>query len=46
VPRRKGTWADAPTGVAGQALSALAGKYVIVMALTPIPIVRDRHLAA
>jgi hypothetical protein len=46
VPRRRGTWAGAPTGVAGATMRALAGKYVIVMPYTPVPIVRGRHLAA
>jgi hypothetical protein len=46
VPRRRGTWAGAPTGPGAQTLSALAGKYVIVMAYAPIVLVRDRHVAA
>jgi hypothetical protein len=46
VPRRRGTWAGAPTGPGAQTLSALAGKYVIVMAYTPIVLARDRHVAA
>jgi hypothetical protein len=46
VPRRRGTWAGAPTGVAGATMSALAGKYVIVMSYTPIPVARDRFIAA
>jgi hypothetical protein len=43
VPRRRGTWAGAPLGAAGQSLAALAGKYVIVMPFTRIVI--DRNLA-
>jgi hypothetical protein len=47
VPRRRGvSWAGAPTGAAGATMSALAGKYVIVMPYTPIAFVRGRHLAA
>ena len=45
VPRRRGTWAGAPTGAAGATMSALAGKYVIVMPYTPIVAVRGRHVA-
>ncbi|HEX2756860.1 MAG TPA: hypothetical protein VHM48_15420 [Candidatus Limnocylindrales bacterium] len=36
VPRRRGTWAGAPSGAAGQSLKALAGKYVIVMPYTRV----------
>jgi hypothetical protein len=46
VPRRRGTWAGAPTGVAGASLAAFAGKYVIVMAYVPIPIARLRPVAS
>jgi hypothetical protein len=46
VPRRRGTWAGAPIGVPGASLSALAGKYVIVMSYTPIAIARMRHVPA
>jgi hypothetical protein len=46
VPRRRGTWAGASTGTAGATMTALAGKYVIVMPYNPIPFVRGRHLAA
>ena len=35
VPRRSGTWAGAPIGPAGAAMSALAGRYVIVMPFVP-----------
>jgi hypothetical protein len=45
VPRRRGTWAGAATGVMGQSLAWLAGKYVIVMPYTPIPAGRNRALA-
>jgi hypothetical protein len=45
VPRRKGTWAGAVTGANGGSLSALAGKYVIVMSYTPILVARTRPLA-
>ncbi|HLO34560.1 MAG TPA: hypothetical protein VK194_00695, partial [Candidatus Deferrimicrobium sp.] len=45
VPRRRGTWAGAPTGVAGATMSALAGKYVIVMPYTPIEFARSRPVA-
>jgi hypothetical protein len=44
VPRRKGTWAGAVTGSNGS-LSALAGKYVIVMPYTPILVSRNRPVA-
>ena len=40
VPRRRGVWAGAVTGSAGSSLSALAGKYVIVMPYTPIVVAR------
>jgi hypothetical protein len=46
VPRRKGTWAGAVTGTNGSSLSALAGKYVIVMPYQPIVFARGRHVAA
>ena len=46
VPRRRGTWAGAAAGPAGQSLAALAGKYVIVMPYVPIPVVRVAHIAA
>ena len=46
VERRKGTWAGAPLGSNGGSLSALAGKWVIVMPYTPIRFARDRHIAA
>jgi hypothetical protein len=46
VPRRRGTWAGAPTGAAGATMRALAGKYVIVIGYTPITIARNRHVAA
>jgi hypothetical protein len=46
VPRRQGTWAGAPTGIAGATMAALAGKYVIVMAYVPIEIARIGHIAA
>jgi hypothetical protein len=46
VPRRKGTWAGAVTGSTSGSLSALAGKYVIVMPYVPIVIARGRHVAA
>jgi hypothetical protein len=46
VPRRKGTWAGAPLGANGGSLSALAGKWVIVMPYTPIASARGRHIAA
>jgi hypothetical protein len=45
VPRRKGTWAGAVTGANGGSLSALAGKYVIVMSFTPILVARTRPVA-
>jgi hypothetical protein len=45
VPRRKGTWAGAVTGANGGSLSALAGKYVIVMSYTPILVARTRPFA-
>jgi hypothetical protein len=45
VPRRRGTWAGAATGVMGQSLTWLAGKYVIVMPYTPILVVRTRPVA-
>ncbi|MEA2544878.1 MAG: hypothetical protein QOI00_247 [Chloroflexota bacterium] len=45
VPRRRGTWAGAPLGVAGQALAALAGKYVIVMPFTRIVVDRNQPRA-
>jgi len=46
VPRRRGTWAGAPTGQAGATMRALAGKYVIVMPFTPVVSARSRHVAA
>jgi hypothetical protein len=46
VPRRRGTWPGAPTGAAGIAMRALAGKYVIVMSFTPMAIARNRHVAS
>lgn len=46
VPRRRGTWAGAPVGAAGATMRALAGKYVIVIGYTPIPVARNRHIAA
>jgi hypothetical protein len=45
VPRRRGTWAGAPTGIAGASLAGLAGKYVIVMAYVPILAVRRQSVA-
>jgi hypothetical protein len=46
VPRRQGTWAGAPTGVAGTTqMAALAGKYVIVMPYVPIEFARIGHIA-
>jgi hypothetical protein len=45
VPRRKGTWAGAVPGSNGGSLSALAGKYVIVMPYTPILVSRNRSVA-
>jgi hypothetical protein len=45
VPRRRGTWAGAPLGAAGQSLAALAGKYVIVLPFTRIVVDRNRPLA-
>lgn len=44
--RRRGTWAGAPTGIAGATMAALAGKYVIVLPYTPIEFSRGRHFAA
>lgn len=46
VPRRQGTWAGAPTGIAGATMAALAGKYVIVMPYIPIEFARTRLIAA
>ena len=46
VPRRRGTWAGAPTGTNAGSLSAFGGKYVIMMAYNPIAFARDRHVAA
>ncbi len=46
VPRRRGTWAGAPPGSNGGSLSALGGKYVIVMAYNPIVFARNRHVPA
>jgi hypothetical protein len=46
VPRRRGTWAGAPTGVAGATMAALAGKYVIVMPYIPITVARSTRIAA
>ena len=46
VPRRRGTWAGAPTGTAATTMSALSGKYVIVMPYTPIVLARNLHVAA
>jgi len=43
VPRRRGTWAGAPTGAA--TMRALAGKYVVVIGYTPIPVGRNRRVA-
>jgi hypothetical protein len=45
VPRRRGTWAGAPTGIAGASLAGLAGKYVIVMAYVPVLAVRRASVA-
>lgn len=45
VPRRRGTWAGTATGVISQSLAWLAGRYVIVMPYTPIPLTRNRALA-
>ena len=45
VPRRRGTWAGAPTGASGATMRALAGKYVIVVGFTPVTIARNRHVA-
>ncbi|HEV8488934.1 MAG TPA: hypothetical protein VGQ58_04010 [Candidatus Limnocylindrales bacterium] len=44
VPRRKGTWAGALPGGAGGSLSALAGKWVIVMPYRLVPIARHALL--
>ena len=46
VPRRRGTWAGALPGAAGATMSALAGKYVIVMSYIPIEFARIGHVAA
>jgi hypothetical protein len=46
VPRRRGTWPGAPIGAAGQAMAALAGKYVIVMPYIPIRVARTIPLAS
>lgn len=46
VPRRRGVWAGAVTGSAGSSLSALTGKYVIVMPYTPIVVARTRPIAS
>jgi hypothetical protein len=46
VPRRRGTWAGAPTGAAGATMRALAGKYVIVMPFMPVWLARTAHVAA
>jgi hypothetical protein len=46
VPRRRGTWPGAPTGAAGATMRALAGKYVIVIGYSPVPVARNRHVAA
>ncbi|HEV7809045.1 MAG TPA: hypothetical protein VGO64_00485 [Candidatus Limnocylindrales bacterium] len=47
VPRRKGTWAGAVVGTDGAAtMSALAGKYVLVLPYIPIGIARTRHVAS
>jgi hypothetical protein len=45
VPRRSGTWAGALPGTAVGSLSALAGKYVIVMPYRPIVVARTQHVA-
>ena len=46
VPRRRGTWAGAPSGAAGQTMRALAGKYVIVMPWVASVVARSRHVAS
>jgi hypothetical protein len=46
VPRRQGSWAGALPGAAGSTMSALAGKYVIVMPYIPIEFSRIGHIAA
>ena len=46
VPRRRGTWAGAPIGVAGATMAALAGKYVIVMPFIPVSLPRAGQMAA
>jgi hypothetical protein len=47
VPRRKGTWAGAVVGTdSAAAMSALAGKYVLVLPYIPIGIARTRHVAS
>jgi hypothetical protein len=46
VPRGRGTWAGAPAGANAGSLSALSGKYVIVMPYNPIVFVRNKHVAA
>jgi hypothetical protein len=46
VPRRHGTWAGAPTGVAGATMAALDGKYVIVMPFVPMSLARAGDIAA
>jgi hypothetical protein len=46
VQRRQGTWAGAPTGVAGATMAALAGKYVIVMAYVPIRLPRIARIVS
>jgi hypothetical protein len=46
VPRRSGTWAGAPIGPAGAVLSALAGRYVIVMPYVPSLVPRPDRLVA
>jgi hypothetical protein len=46
VPRRHGTWAGAPTGPDGAAITAMAGRYVIVMPYLPILASRAERLVA
>ncbi len=46
VPRRQGTWAGAVVGTeSALTMSALAGKYVLVLPYIPTQIVRTRHVA-
>jgi hypothetical protein len=46
VPRRRGTWAGAPSGAAGLTMRrALAGKYVLVLPFIPLRLSRTAHVA-